>query len=743
MLSNEVNKEFFKKYEGLFPSLGYFGDTKDTALKFPILQRVESVLISINTDVPESIDLNKIYFTNDINLTIPSDQVIKSASISSNIKDSLNEELIMSLRLGNRVKTKVQLKPLLMLNFHDNHPLCNLNIINNLNHGLNGCKSKWLDVEIRRKNGNSVVFNNINQSKTDKILNDLLKEIKYEYSPDVFENESIKIKDKLKSKILSHPISLSKSVILQMLPFWKPKNISDMDYLLMADYVLRICGSSGFCKTKKLTEFSKLLSSDVRIFLLEKNINMLIKSRNSNFNKVRISPTFINCLDNTEIKTSQILEIYFSISSILQSQKYKIIISKIESLKNFDMSKFFNNDKNIDSFILIKAYDQLVLEIEIDKIIKILASNKIYSKVNDYGHIEIYAKQRNINLIPVIVDNKNAVFINKKNITQSLNIELFFPLNVVKSSKYELEIPSNPKQIIQYLYGEAKNIWPWPITKFHLGDYKNESQNNNYLHKIKRSKGNLNFVGWGQHVFNIDKKPAPKNSLYIIKYAAESKYDSVELDVRITKDKVPILAHDPILKYNEKNIAVEKSFYIDTKKFCIGNVDGKNVFVPTLKESLELALQKNLDVQIDFRGKKSHINLIKKAVNDAKFPEYRLQFCISQVEVDPSFAKKFLTLFPSSVLMRKTYQSAESIDKSFLIETKLMKLDGVMMRFSSKRNFDYTRFIERIHLEGLRILLFIFRGTNKELSEISKTNVDYITTFKSNLPIFKFIQKKK
>ena len=123
MLSNEVNKEFFKKYEGLFPSLGYFGDTKDTALKIPILQRVESVLISINTDVPESIDLNKIYFTNDINLTIPSDQVIKSASISSNIKDSLNEELIMSLRLGNRVKTKVQLKPLLMLNFHDNHPL--------------------------------------------------------------------------------------------------------------------------------------------------------------------------------------------------------------------------------------------------------------------------------------------------------------------------------------------------------------------------------------------------------------------------------------------------------------------------------------------------------------------------------------------------------------------------------------------------------------------------------------------
>ncbi|HJL57968.1 MAG TPA: glycerophosphodiester phosphodiesterase family protein, partial [Alphaproteobacteria bacterium] len=101
---------------------------------------------------------------------------------------------------------------------------------------------------------------------------------------------------------------------------------------------------------------------------------------------------------------------------------------------------------------------------------------------------------------------------------------------------------------------------------------------------------------------------APENTIQSIKKAIELNIKWVEIDVKISKDRIPFLLHDSNLerttsgkgsplnyKYNEL-YKLDAGSWFD-KKY-------KNLYPPTLKEILDLCSQKNIGVNIELKPNK-------------------------------------------------------------------------------------------------------------------------------------------
>lgn len=93
---------------------------------------------------------------------------------------------------------------------------------------------------------------------------------------------------------------------------------------------------------------------------------------------------------------------------------------------------------------------------------------------------------------------------------------------------------------------------------------------------------------------NSDKLPASENSLDIIPYAEILGANGIEIDVRLTKDKIPILYHDET--FNKRLVKtefligdVDNFLYYQIRNFC-KLIHGEQI--PTLEEALDFVVNK-------------------------------------------------------------------------------------------------------------------------------------------------------
>ena len=117
---------------------------------------------------------------------------------------------------------------------------------------------------------------------------------------------------------------------------------------------------------------------------------------------------------------------------------------------------------------------------------------------------------------------------------------------------------------------------------------------------------------------------APENTLCSIKRAVESNLNFVEVDVKITKDKIPFLLHDDLLDRTTNGIGLPYKYnYKEIKNLDAGswvNAKYKNLYPPTLEEVLIYCNKKNIGLNIElkpnhnFEEDNAHAvaNLIKK-----------------------------------------------------------------------------------------------------------------------------------
>ena len=101
----------------------------------------------------------------------------------------------------------------------------------------------------------------------------------------------------------------------------------------------------------------------------------------------------------------------------------------------------------------------------------------------------------------------------------------------------------------------------------------------------------------------------PENTLESIAMALELGLTFVEIDVKISKDKLPILLHDDRLDRttNGSGLAIDYD-YENIKKLDAGKFFYKkntNIFVPKLEDTLNLCINNNVNLNIELKPNKN------------------------------------------------------------------------------------------------------------------------------------------
>jgi glycerophosphoryl diester phosphodiesterase len=241
------------------------------------------------------------------------------------------------------------------------------------------------------------------------------------------------------------------------------------------------------------------------------------------------------------------------------------------------------------------------------------------------------------------------------------------------------------------------------------------------------------IISWAQRV-GPRKSAPPKNSIPMVKLAIEADFDGIELDVRIANDGVPVLAHDNEISGPDGSITVSTSTSEELTAFRLNVHEGKDVFVPTLREALGLINDKL--VMVDHRGKPEEAEILRRAIESAGFAPHRLMFCI----YDAKRARAFIDAFPEGTMLFKKPHHSEVSDE-FLDEVKNLGLHGIMLnRPIIGKN--YAPLMSRLRSRNLQVLFYVHGDWSKQvtpedslesLHNMLDAGVDYITSTESHL----------
>ena len=123
------------------------------------------------------------------------------------------------------------------------------------------------------------------------------------------------------------------------------------------------------------------------------------------------------------------------------------------------------------------------------------------------------------------------------------------------------------------------------------------------------------------------KNLSPENTIDSISLAKELGLHWVELDVKISKDLIPIIFHDDLLERTTNGKGLPVSYlYKDLKKLDAGSFfynQATKIYIPTFKEVLLLCENKGISLNIELKPnkgfEKENIVSIAKILNNYKF----------------------------------------------------------------------------------------------------------------------------
>ncbi len=151
--------------------------------------------------------------------------------------------------------------------------------------------------------------------------------------------------------------------------------------------------------------------------------------------------------------------------------------------------------------------------------------------------------------------------------------------------KFEIDSLGGSYQILQGIRPEKIRV---------SGEYFSDSEKSiefNFSDTLKKT--DMLIIGHRGGGRNIDRHPASENSLEMLKYSENLGANAVEIDVRLTKDKVPILFHDENLN---KRLIREDYFIGKVSDYTFAQLrsfvtlkNGEKI--PTLEEALNCILE--------------------------------------------------------------------------------------------------------------------------------------------------------
>ena len=201
---------------------------------------------------------------------------------------------------------------------------------------------------------------------------------------------------------------------------------------------------------------------------------------------------------------------------------------------------------------------------------------------------------------------------------------------------------------------------------------------------------------------------APENTLQSIKKAIELNIKWVEIDVKVSKDHIPFLLHDSSLERTTSGNGSPLNYkYSELYKLDAGSwfdEKHKNLYPPTLKETLELCSQKNIGVNIELKPNKGSEEANVVAVTELIMKhQFDCQYFLSSF--DWFSATKIKKLLPESYV-------------GILIDS-----------FDQKRNF--TKMLNKCNEHNFFSCGFNIKIISDEIIKICKNDGILVTVYSS------------
>ena len=161
---------------------------------------------------------------------------------------------------------------------------------------------------------------------------------------------------------------------------------------------------------------------------------------------------------------------------------------------------------------------------------------------------------------------------------------------------------------------------------------------------------------------------APENTINSILKAIDLNIKWIEIDVKISKDKIPILLHDDLLDRTTSGEGKPINFFykeilkLDAGKWFAKKYTG--AYIPTLEEVLILCSKKNIGVNIELKPnkgfEKENVEAIINLINNLNFdcPIYFSSFDLFSC----TMIKNFLPSFNVGILIDR-FDNITSLDK--------------------------------------------------------------------------------
>lgn len=146
-----------------------------------------------------------------------------------------------------------------------------------------------------------------------------------------------------------------------------------------------------------------------------------------------------------------------------------------------------------------------------------------------------------------------------------------------------------------------------------------------YLRPLRDTTNSFIIVGHAGGGRNVDRLPYPENSLNLLRFVERIGANGVEIDVRLTKDSVPVLFHDEYMTsrlVNGEYAVGPLANYTYPQLFAIARLKDKTP-IPTLRDALRVIVEETNLVFIWLDIKKPEVipkimNLVKTFQNGDK-----------------------------------------------------------------------------------------------------------------------------
>lgn len=196
---------------------------------------------------------------------------------------------------------------------------------------------------------------------------------------------------------------------------------------------------------------------------------------------------------------------------------------------------------------------------------------------------------------------------------------------------------------------------------------------------------------------------APENSLLAVKNAIKEGVDIIEIDIKTSKDGVPMIMHDGTIDRTTNGSGKLESFtYEELRKLRLKNADGtlSNYQIPTLEEVFELAKgQILIDLDLKLKNIRPVIEVVQKT---------EMQTQVFFFDSDYSVLKKIKRIDPSLYLMPRTY-SAKHVAKAVRI------FNPVIVHIDP--SFYTKTLVDELKAKNVRVWINAFGDIDKSLSE--------------------------